>query len=318
MRVNLKLKTAIKKDIGDIDSTLSRLVKPESRLALDVYRQVVDSGKRLRPLIVLYSSFACGFENRESALVLGSIVELIHTASLLHDDIIDGADYRRGRRVANAVFGTTAAVLGGDYLYSLAFNMVLDFDVEIARIISKAAYLLAEGEIKEIENSFRCDITLEEYYDVIYKKTAVLLEASSESGAVLSGGGFRDNLKNYGRYLGFAFQIKDDCLDYQSEVEKLGKDAGVDLKEGKMTLPLFYAMESHPELKNMVGEFFKAGSDDILKNIIGIVREVGLQRAIDEATLFAERAKQSIEPLRESRYKDYLMAIADYAVEREK
>ncbi len=316
--MNPILKSAIKKDINSVDNTLKRLIKPESKLSFDVYRQVVDSGKRLRPLIVLYSAFSLGFDKREEALLLGCIVELIHTASLLHDDIIDDATLRRGRPSANVIFGTKPAVLGGDYLYSLAFNMVLDFDIEIAKVISKAAYMLAEGEIKEIENAFLVDITKDEYYDVIYKKTAVLLEASSVSGSLLTKREYREAFEQYGKNLGFAFQIKDDCLDYVSDEAKLGKDVGIDLKEGKITLPVLLAIENDSYLSSEIKEFFQNKDERALKSIMEKISNLGLKEAIAEAKRFAQAAKDALKDVTESKYKDYLLAIADYAIERKR
>ncbi len=317
--MNPILKNAINKDIRFVDGMLSEIIKPESKLSFDVYKQVISSGKRLRPLIVLYSAMSVDSSvNKNETVLLGCIVELIHTASLLHDDIIDEADFRRGKPAANRVYGTKPAVLGGDYLYSLAFNMVLDFDIEIAKIISKAAYLLAEGEIKEIENAFRADISKEDYYDVIYKKTAVLLEASSVSGSLFANKDYRVAFERYGKNLGFAFQIKDDCLDYESDSDILGKDTGIDLKEGKVTLPVFYAMEKDGSLKEELSAFFSDRDEKRLQTIMEKVKRYGLSRAIEEAEAFANAAKESLKIVPDGTYKKYLLAIADYAVERKK
>ncbi len=316
--MNPTLKIAIKNDISSVDKTLAKIIKPESKLSFDVYRQVIDSGKRLRPLIVLYSALSLGYEKRDKSLLLGCIVELIHTASLLHDDIVDDATLRRGRPSANNIYGTKPAVLGGDYLYSLAFNMVLDFDVAIAKVISKAAYLLAEGEIKEIECAFKADINRDEYYDIIYKKTAVLLEASSISGCLLADGAYRDAFEQYGKSLGFAFQIKDDCLDYESENESLGKNAGIDLKEGKITLPVLIAIKKDASLAAQIERFFKDKDEGLLKDIMDNVRKNGLKDAVLEAEKFANKAKESLKDVPKGKYRDYLLAIADYAVERKR
>ncbi len=316
--VNQLIKEALFKDIALIDKKLSQIVKPGSRLTADVYKQVIESGKRLRPLIVLYSAFACGFDNKDEAVLLGSIVELIHTASLLHDDIVDGSTHRRGRESANVKFGVLPAVLGGDYLYSLAYNMVLDFDKQIAREISRAAYMLAEGEIKEIEIAYDATVKLDDYYDVIYKKTAVLLEASAVSGALLAASDYDEYLEIYGRNLGFAFQIRDDCLDYMASLDQMGKDTGVDLKEGKVTLPVLYAMQEKPDLRELLCDYFTYKNDERFEEIFRIVKRFGLEKANMEASMFSERAKAALRQLPESNYRDYLEAIADYAVERER
>ncbi len=316
--MNPILKNAIKQDIKAVDETLSKLIKPESKLSFDVYKQVVESGKRLRPLLVLYSANALGFQKTNDALILGSIIELIHTASLLHDDIIDDAQFRRGRKAANTVFGVKPAVLGGDYLYSLAFNMVLDFDIDIAKVISKAAYMLAEGEIKEIENAFNVYVTQEDYYDVIYKKTATLLEASSVCGALLADKKYKEQFEEYGKNLGFAFQIKDDCLDYRADFKMLGKDMGIDLKEGKITMPVLYAVNEDESLRNEIDLYFKQKDDKLLIWLIETIRKKGLEPSMEKAREFAKKAKDAISFLEDGKYKKYLMAVADYAIEREK
>ncbi len=316
--MNPILKNAIKKDIKSVDKTLSMLIRPKSRLSHNVYKQVVESGKRLRPLIVLYCAKSLGLKSDDEALIIGSLIELIHTASLLHDDIIDEAELRRGRETANRVFGTKPAVLAGDYLYSLAYNMVLDFDIEIAKVISNAAYLLAEGEIKEIENAFNADLTFDDYYDIIYKKTAILLQASSISGCLIQDKQHRESFEAYGKYLGYAFQIKDDCLDYESDISILGKDVGIDLKEGKMTAPVLFAIEQFPPIKEKIVEYFQLKDDRLLNDIIFEIKQYGLKPSIDKAIDYANKAKEAVAFLEKSRYKEYLIAIADYAIERKK
>ncbi|WP_035586348.1 polyprenyl synthetase family protein [Hippea jasoniae] len=316
--MNTLIKAAIKRDIDTVDKKLKEYLKPYSALVGDVCNQVIWGGKRLRPLIVYYSYLALGGKRKEDAVGVGAIIEMIHTASLLHDDIIDEALFRRGKPSANTVFGIKPAVLGGDYLYSLAFNMVLDFDIKIAKDISLAAYTLTEGEVLEIEKAFNVDTTTDEYLDIIYKKTAVLIEVSAGCGAILADKDSTDAFKDYGKNLGFAFQIKDDCLDYMGDVKKVGKDLGIDLKEGKITLPVFYAFERDGSLKGMVKEFFDKMDEKLLDKIIESVKQNGLDRAIEDAVYYSQRAKKAIEHLKDSKYKDYLLAIADYAVEREK
>ncbi len=316
--MNLILKNEIKNDIKKVDKLLFKIVKPKSKLVEDVYKQVVMDGKRLRPLITYYTALSLGCEDSESAIKIGVIIELIHTASLLHDDILDDASIRRGRPSSNSVFGNSAAVLGGDYLYSLGFNMVLKFDKRIAKIISSAAYLLAEGETQEIENAFNIELRQEEYFDIIYKKTAVLIRAASVSGALLTDDAFEDKFSKFGEYLGLAFQIKDDCLDYESNNEILGKDAGCDLKEGKITLPLLMAMEKNRTLYDDAKNYFNNRDDMLLDTIKDKVRHYGLQDAQDKAEDFSKQAKQAIIGIHNSKYKDYLTAICDYAISRKR
>ncbi len=316
--MNLILKNEIKKDIESVNKTLSLIMRPKCNLTNDVYKQVIGSGKRLRPLIVLYTALALGYKDINAALRVGSIVELIHTASLLHDDIIDEALTRRGNPTAHKVFGTKSAVLGGDYLYSLAFNEVLSFDARIADTISKAAYLLTEGELQELENAFNPSLSEDDYYDIIYKKTSVLIEASSISGAVLGDDKYIEAFKEYGKNLGFAFQIKDDCLDYDSDIETLGKDVGSDLKEGKITLPVLYAQNNDNNLSGMIKAYFDKQDDLLYEKIDRSVKENGVATAIKKAEEFSEKAKCAIEFLPKSKYKKYLTAIADYSIERKR
>ncbi len=316
--MNIKLKAAIKSDIGKVDNKLKEIVKPVSGLLYNVYRQVIDGGKRLRPLLVLYVSKALGFKEEDDALVVGSVIELVHTASLLHDDIIDEALFRRGRPSANSVFGIKPAVLGGDYLFSLAYNVVLRYDKEIARRISEAAYTLTEGEVLEIERAFDVDISKDDYFEVIYKKTGILIEVSCVCGGLLAKSDYIDVLSDYGKNLGLAFQIKDDCLDYMGDVKEVGKDLGIDLKEGKVTLPVLNALERKRDLKDKLREFFDTKDDRLLNELILEVKEYGLDGALKEAKRYADLAKKAIDDLPASKYKDYLLAIADYSVERTK
>ncbi len=316
--MDIRLKAAIKSDIDRVDKKLKEVVKPKSRLLFDVYNQVIDSGKRLRPLLVLYVSKALGFNEDDNALVVGSVIELVHTASLLHDDIIDEALFRRGRPSANSVFGIKPAILGGDYLFSLAYNVVLRYDKEIAKRISEAAYTLTEGEILEIEKAFDINVSYSDYLEVIYKKTAVLIEVSCVCGGLLVGSGYIEALSNYGRNLGLAFQIKDDCLDYMGDENEVGKDLGIDLKEGKITLPVLNAIEKKGDLKNKLKEFFNTKDENLLNELIYEIREYGLYDALKEAERYADLAKRAIDGLPASKYKDYLLAIADYSIERTK
>ena len=316
--MDIKLKAAIKSDIDKVDAKLEKIVRPVSGLLYNVYKQVIDGGKRLRPLLVFYTSKALDFEKDDDALVVGSVIELVHTASLLHDDIIDEASFRRGRPSANSIFGIKPAVLGGDYLFSLAYNIVLKYDKEIARRISEAAYTLTEGEVLEIERAFNVDISKDDYLEVIYKKTGILIEVSCVCGALLAGGDYIDALSNYGKNLGLAFQIKDDCLDYMGDVKEVGKDLGIDLKEGKITLPVLNAIGKRGDLRNRLREFFNAKDEQLLSELILEVKEYGLDSALKEAKRYADLAKKAIDSLPDSKYKDYLLAIADYSVERAK
>ncbi len=305
-------------DIPLIDNMLATIVITNSNLIKGVYEQIIKGGKRLRPLIVLYSALSLNEStNIEKALKLGCIVELIHTASLLHDDVIDEATKRRNKDTAHTVYGINPTILSGDYLYSLAFNMVLEFDITIAKNISRAAYLLSEGETEEIEHAFNPNISVDKYLNIIYKKTAVLIESSAVVGSMLSTQNYQRIFGEFGKNLGMAFQIRDDCLDFE-QTKTMGKDSEHDLKEGKLTLPTLYAIRKHISLRRDIVEYFKTGDGGLLNSIHDGVRESGLKEALNMAKKYSEKAKETIKLLDDSQYKNYLMAMCDYAVEREK
>jgi octaprenyl-diphosphate synthase len=300
--------------IQNIDEILLG-IKSESTL-LDKIIDHISGGKRLRPILVVASARSLGFDQEDILHNLACIVEYIHIASLLHDDVIDEAKKRRGKESVNSLYGNRVAIMSGDYLYSLAYNQVLEIDINIAKEISKAAYNLALGEIIEIEN-FSKIINQDEYFDIIYKKTASLIESACTSGCLLAKKEEDlEHFRQYGKNLGLAFQIKDDLMDYSSA--DIGKDNFNDIQEGKVTLPLILALKEDPKLEYHLNEYFKTKREEHKRYCIDSCIENGIDKAFEIAKQKAFIAKDNIKHLPDSIYKNILNFLADYSISREK
>lgn len=281
---------------------------------------IYSGGKRLRPMLVLLSAKACGYRGEDDAL-LAAVVEFIHTATLLHDDVVDDSDMRRGQETANHIWGNEAAVLVGDYLYSRAFQMMVRVQsMRIMDLLANATNTIAQGEVLQLLNINDADTTEEKYHEVIYGKTACLFEAAAQIGAILGNSDtpLEQALADFGKHLGTAFQLVDDALDYSADSDALGKNVGDDLAEGKPTLPLIYAMQhGNKQQKALIRSAIEQGGREHIEAITGIIKETGaldytMQQARDEAGL----AKSAIGSLPQSEYKQALLFLADYAVER--
>ncbi|MBE9396988.1 octaprenyl diphosphate synthase [Pontibacterium sp. N1Y112] len=281
---------------------------------------VESGGKRLRPLLVLLSANACGY-NGDKHIPLAAIIEFIHTATLLHDDVVDNSDLRRGKDTANARWGNAPSVLVGDFLYSRAFQVMVEIgSMDIMQVISNATNVIAEGEVLQLLNAKNPDTTEDSYMQVILGKTAMLFEAATESGAILAdcSAEQREALRLYGRHLGIAFQLIDDVMDYLSTAEEMGKNVGDDLAEGKPTLPLIHAMrEGNDEERQLIRQAIRKGGLEDLEPIMAIVRQTGAitytqTRAQEEA----DKAIAALDVLADSSFKDTLKQLADIAVKR--
>ena len=281
---------------------------------------VESGGKRLRPLLVLLSANACGY-NGDKHVPLAAIIEFIHTATLLHDDVVDNSELRRGKDTANAKWGNAPSVLVGDFLYSRAFQVMVEIgSMDIMQVISNATNVIAEGEVLQLLNAKNPDTTEDAYMQVILGKTAMLFEAATESGAILTNctAEEREALRLYGRHLGIAFQLIDDVMDYLSTAEEMGKNVGDDLAEGKPTLPLIHAMrEGNEEERTLIRQAIRKGGLDDLEPIMEIVRKTSAitytqQRAQDEA----DKAIAALDVLADSSFKNTLKQLADIAVKR--
>ena len=294
-----------------------------SRVSLidQISRYIIGAGgKRIRPRLVLLFSEALGFDGPER-YELAAIVEFIHTATLLHDDVVDESSLRRGRATANAIFGNAASVLVGDFLYSRAFQMMVSVNrMRVLEVLADATNVIAEGEVLQLMNMHDPDLAVEEYLRVIRYKTAKLFEASARLGAVLGHAdpALEESCADYGRSLGTAFQLVDDLLDYEGNAAELGKNVGDDLREGKPTLPLLIAMErcSAPE-RELIRHAIEHGELEKLDQILGIVRRTGALAATrDAAQNEADKARERLAALPESPARSALLELCVRAVHR--
>ena len=298
-----------------------------SRLASDVVlinqisEHIISSGgKRLRPMLHLLAARAAGYHG-DDHVPLAALIEFIHTSTLLHDDVVDESDLRRGRKTANALWGNAASVLVGDFLYSRSFQMMVELDsMRIMRILADTTNRIAEGEVLQLLNIGNADTSEQAYLDVIERKTAVLFSAATRLGAVLAGlpTDQEEALARYGLDLGYAFQIADDVLDYVSDAETLGKNIGDDLAEGKPTLPVIHAIANGtPEQAASLRRAIESGGLDSLDNIVAAIRDTGaLEHARSRAEHYARSAQSALSTLPASDARDALEVLADYSVNR--
>jgi octaprenyl-diphosphate synthase len=280
-------------------------------------------GKRVRPALLVLSNYAAGGRAAEEPVIrLAAVMEMLHTATLVHDDIIDNADIRRGRASVNARFGNQTAVLMGDWLYMSAFETSLrERSLEILDILTRLTRKMTEGELIQLTTIGDVTISEEAYYDILRRKTAYLFSACCEIGSIAGGAdpAYREALRDYGMDLGIAFQLADDLLDLTAEMDDLGKASGVDLTEGKMTLPLILLLKEKPELKPVLEGVMRSGSYDAISqsDLYGQMAEVGMIERIRAIALdFASSARKNLEVLPKTEYRLTLEAIPNYVIER--
>ena len=304
-----------------VDSVIRNRLHSEVVLVRQVAEYIIGSGgKRMRPALVLLAAGAMGYTGRYRH-ELAAVVEFIHTATLLHDDVVDESALRRGRDTANAMFGNAASVLVGDFLYSRAFQMMVEVDdMRVMRVLSDATNVIAEGEVLQLMNCHDADVDQERYLQVIRYKTAKLFEAAAQLGAILGGATpeVEKALAAYGMHLGTAFQLVDDVLDYSGEEADTGKHIGDDLAEGKPTLPLIYVMENGtPEQAACVRRAIEEGGRDDFAAVLAAIRASGaLDHARRQAGEEAARAREAINCLGDSQFREALLQLTLFAVER--
>jgi octaprenyl-diphosphate synthase len=315
------LRGLVAEDMEAVDRLIQARLHSEVALINQLSRYIVNSGgKRLRPVLALLSAHAHGYRGSRH-IDMAAIVELIHTATLLHDDVVDASDMRRGRETANLVWGNEASVLVGDFLYSRAFQMMVDVrDMQVMEILAEATNTIAEGEVMQLVNCRNPETTEARYLAIIRSKTAKLFEAAGRLGVVISERG-RDEeevMARYGRSLGTAYQLIDDVLDYQATSKELGKNIGDDLAEGKPTLPLLYAMwHGNEEQSTLVRQPIEEGGRDNIQAVAQAIEATGaIAYTAALARAEADRALRGVEGLRASPYKDALYALAEFAVNR--
>ncbi len=307
--------------LAEVDDVIREALHTDVALVRQVAEYIVSSGgKRLRPMLLVLSAQACGYQGREH-YTMGAVVELIHTATLLHDDVVDESSMRRGRATANAAFGNSASVLVGDFLYSRAFQMMVRLDrMRVLEVLSDATNVIAEGEVLQLLNCRNPDVDEARYLDVIRRKTAKLFEASMRLGAILAGAdaGLESALASYGTYLGTAFQLIDDVLDYSGDASVIGKNLGDDLSEGKATLPLIHAMTRGNDTERAL--IRHAITEGGLEDFAAIHRTIESTGALDYARKVAaaesERATAALSLLPGSVHKDSLLQLATFAIKR--
>ena len=308
-------------EMAQVDAVIHRRLASEVALINQISHYIVSAGgKRIRPLLVLLLARALNFEGPER-FEMAATVEFIHTATLLHDDVVDESDLRRGRKTANAIFGNAASVLVGDFLYSRAFQMMVSVNrLRVLDVLADATNVIAEGEVLQLLNMHDPDISIEAYLRVIRYKTAKLFEASARTGAVLAGASesLEDNCASYGRCLGTAFQLIDDLLDYEGATAQLGKNVGDDLREGKPTMPLLLAMQHGSDAqRELIRHAIEHGEVERLPEIIEIVRSTGALEATRQAARDeANKAHAHLSSLPPSQFKDALLYLCAQSVER--
>lgn len=308
-------------DMQAVDAVIARRLDSGVPLVAEVSRYIIASGgKRLRPALLLLICGALGYRG-EQRFNLAAVVEFIHTATLLHDDVVDASTLRRGRATANETFGNPASVLVGDFLYSRAFQMMVDAgQMRIMQILADATNVIAEGEVMQLMNMHDASLNEAGYLLVIRSKTAKLFEASARLAAILadSSSTTEEACATYGQALGTAFQIIDDVLDYDGDATEMGKNLGDDLREGKATLPLIAAMQrASASEADMVRHAIENGSTEQLQEIVGIVRRTGaLDVARDAAAAEAHRAISALEQLPLNGYRAGLLQLAAQLLER--
>jgi octaprenyl-diphosphate synthase len=314
-----EIRALVQADLHSVDAVIRARLKSAVPLVDQVAEHIITGGgKRLRPLLVVLTARACGHQG-VSHIEAAAFIEFIHTATLLHDDVVDGSSLRRGRDTANEVYGNQASVLVGDFVYSRAFQMMAGLACQpVMEIMAEATNVIAEGEVLQLMNAHNPDTTEQRYLEVIYRKTAKLFEAGAEVAAVLAQAQppVRRALAAYGRHLGTAYQLVDDVLDYRSNPKERGKNLGDDLAEGKPTLPLIHALKRGSETqRTAIRRAIEQGGLEQLEPVVAAIEATG---ALDYTARLArtelEQALSSLGALPDSSYKEGLAALAHFAV----
>ncbi|MDX5333773.1 MAG: octaprenyl diphosphate synthase [Gammaproteobacteria bacterium] len=316
-----QIQALIADDMQAVNALIEARLQSDVVLINQLGQYIINSGgKRLRPQLALLAARACGYDG-DRHVDIAAIVEFIHTATLLHDDVVDESDLRRGKDTANAVWGNAAAVLVGDFLYSRSFEMMVAVDsMRVMEIMSGTTCTIAEGEVLQLLNCHDADTTEARYLEVIHSKTAKLFEAACRLGAVLAGqpAAVENDLAAYGMHLGTAFQLIDDVLDYSASADEMGKNVGDDLAEGKPTLPLIHAMrQGTPEQARVVREAIEQGGLERIDEVMAAIESTGaIEYTAASARSEAEQAIARLASLPASPYREALAALAEFSVNR--
>ncbi|SDZ99210.1 octaprenyl-diphosphate synthase [Nitrosospira multiformis] len=316
-----RIRSLIAPDMGRVDTVIREKLHSEVVLIRQVSEYIINSGgKRLRPALVILSAGAFGYTGQYH-YNLAAIVEFIHTATLLHDDVVDASELRRSKATANALFGNAASVLVGDFLYSRAFQMMVEVDnMRVMRVLADATNTIAEGEVLQLLNVRDPDVDEENYLRVIRYKTAKLFEAATRLGAILGNASPAEEeaMAVYGMHLGTAFQLTDDMLDYSGDYQETGKNLGDDLAEGKPTLPLIYAMKTGSDAQaQIIRSAIERGGEGGFQPVLEVIQQTGaLDYARQRAQAESETASNMISSLPDSDYKQCLLDLSTFAVAR--
>ncbi len=316
------IQALIADDMQAVNNLIQDSLKSDVVLINQLNLYIINNGgKRLRPMLALLSARACGYKKRQH-VDIAAIIEFIHTATLLHDDVVDESDMRRGKDTANNIWGNQAAVLVGDFLYSRSFEMMVDVgQLPVMQVLAQATNVIAEGEVLQLLNCNDADTTEKRYLDVIYSKTAKLFEAACRLGAILAEREEAEiqSMANYGMHLGTAFQIVDDILDYSASADEMGKNVGDDLAEGKPTLPLIIALQrSEGDDALMIREAIEQGGLDRIDEIIEIINKTGsLEYSQGTAEKEIALAVESLSSFPDSLEKTALTELAWFSIRRQ-
>ena len=319
-------------DLKKVDATILEFAVGKSPLIAEISNHLISSGgKRIRPILLILAAKLCGEKDESAHHNLAAAVELIHSATLLHDDVVDDSDVRRGKKTANAIWDNKASILVGDYLFSIAFQlMVRSKNLEILDILAKASSVMADGEVMQLENSTNINLSQDDYLEIIFGKTAVLFEAACQSGALISDASRVEveALREFGKNLGIIFQIVDDLLDYSANEKVLGKDVGNDFFEGKVTLPIIFTYSKANDLeKKIISDLFESNLFNTdqdsekkqrdLENILEIMDKYKAFELSKEMALeYRNKARENLTIFSNSAVRDDLNVILDYSLER--
>ena len=319
--MNYPFLSVVKQDFQAVDDLIRANLNSEVPMVEEIAAYLVEAGgKRLRPLLVLLCAKACGYHGSDH-VKLAAVIEFLHTAMLLHDDVVDESNLRRGRKTVNAAWGNAPSVLVGDFLHSRAFEMMVDIgDIRVMEILSKATNVIAEGEVQQLSFIRNPATTEVEYMEIISRKTAMLFQAAAHAGAVLAGANEKTEhaLRDYGLHLGIAFQMVDDQLDYLGTPEELGKNIGDDLAEGKVTLPLIVAMRNgQPDQKAFVEDAIRSGGVENLPEMIRLVKATdALKYTSEQANTERCQAMACLNNVADSEFKDSMSTLVNFVVDR--
>ncbi len=310
-------------DLQRVEERMDLHLRSEIDLIPEIGKHLIGGGgKRFRPLLLLICSELCGYRG-DNCYTLSAVIEFIHTATLLHDDVIDKAETRRGRTSANNIWGNAASVLVGDFLYSKSFKLMSDEDnLDIIKLMSGTTNIMSEGEVFQLVKCGDLNITEAEYLTIIEKKTSILMSAACASGAILGKAPLKQTfaLAKFGLRLGSAFQITDDTLDYTARAEEFGKAIGKDLEEGKMTLPLIYALgKCAPDERESIRKIVKSRESDgnAVRDIVALIhRYGGIDEALAKAAAYIDEGKALLDAFENSEAREALHTVADFVLQR--